>query len=73
MPISTPPFWPRYSHESEHRLAYSRVPIRRAGPIQQAGRRFQKIIKDEQALLSKQAGNSKNEQALHIMQAGRKF
>ena len=35
---------------------YSCVPIKRAGPIKQAGRNFQNFFKDEQALLSEQAG-----------------
>ena len=35
---------------------YSCVPIKRAGPIKQAGRNFQENFRNEQALLNKQGG-----------------
>ena len=41
-------------HKSSTR--YSCVPIKRAGPIKQAGRNFQENFRNEQALLNEQGG-----------------
>ena len=38
---------------------YSCVPIKRAGPIKQAGRNFQENFKNEKALLNEQGGTFK--------------
>ena len=57
------------------KIDYSCVPIKRAGPIKQAGRNFLSNFKNKQALLSQQDGISVKfkKRADIIKHAGRNF